>query len=125
MYPKTEEGNAIWNINSFAEYYLQIAEKYEEDFREAMDRFCEERKWFLQELDGIRKLRVFPGQGNFVLVQLRTGSAKGLTAKLLEHHSILVKDLSDKIPTDKGDYLRVAVRSREENERLIKALKEE
>ena len=35
---------AIWNINSFAEFYLQIAEKYEKDYKVALGRFRTDRK---------------------------------------------------------------------------------
>ena len=34
---------SIWNINSFAEYYMQIIEKYKADYEEAMSRFMDVR----------------------------------------------------------------------------------
>ena len=37
---------AIWNINSFAEFYMQIFNKYERQYREACARFVEERRRF-------------------------------------------------------------------------------
>lgn len=43
----------IWNINSFAEYYMQIAEKYKKDYVAAMEKFREERAWLAGELEQI------------------------------------------------------------------------
>lgn len=37
---------AIWNINSFAEFYMQIFGKYEDDYRQASRLFVEERARF-------------------------------------------------------------------------------
>lgn len=38
----------VWNINSLAEYYLQILDKYIIDYRQACARFREERALFLK-----------------------------------------------------------------------------
>ena len=37
---------AIWNINSFAEFYLQIEEKYRDDYEAALKKTRKERKRF-------------------------------------------------------------------------------
>ncbi|MCR4952933.1 MAG: aminotransferase class I/II-fold pyridoxal phosphate-dependent enzyme, partial [Treponema sp.] len=42
--------NAIWNINSFGEYYLQIYEKYSKTYAAACDSIAEERARFIKEL---------------------------------------------------------------------------
>ena len=41
---------AIWNINSFAEFYMQIATKYEKDYKKALSKIKNERKRFYDEL---------------------------------------------------------------------------
>ena len=61
---------AIWNINSFAEFYMQIAEKYTCDYSFAMELFRKERIRFQKELSQIVGLRVIPSQANFVMVEL-------------------------------------------------------
>lgn len=111
---------AIWNINSFAEFFLQIFEKYQSDYQIAMDKFKEVRKDFIQKLSAIPNLRVIPTQANYVLCEVN-GSAKRLAESLLADHKILIKDLSSKRGL-KGEYIRVAIRTPEENEKLITAL---
>lgn len=115
---------SIWNINSFAEFYLQIFEKYKSDYKKAMKEFIKVRKVFIEELSKISNLRVVPTQANFVLCEvLGPYTAKKLTMILLDKHNIFIKDLSTKNGL-KGQYIRLAIRRPEENEKLIRALKE-
>lgn len=115
---------AIWNINSFAEFYMQIAEKYKKNYKSALDRFRAERTRFQKELSAIKGIRVIPSQANFVMVELNKSiSAKELLKNLLVRHNLLIKELTTK--TNGRDYLRLAVRNTEDNDILIDALKQE
>lgn len=117
---------AIWNINSFAEFYLQIEQKYQKDYAAALERIRAERQRFEEALAGVAGLRVIPSQANYVMVELQTGmSARELTRRLLTNHSILVKDLSSKVRRQDKQYLRLAVRDTQDNDQLIAALKQE
>lgn len=112
---------AIWNINSFAEFYLQIESKYKEEYEEALVRFRQERKRFVEELNKITGIRVIPSQANYIMVELAEGlSAKSLLKRLLTKYEILVKELTAK--TEGKSYLRFAVRDEADNNRLIHAL---
>lgn len=117
---------AIWNINSFGEFYMQIYGKYEKDYAGACDKFREEREVFEKELNSIPYLRVIPSQANYFLCEL-TGELTSyeLTLRLLTDYDILIKDCSSK----KGfhaerQYVRIAIRDRKDNSRLTEALKE-
>ena len=44
---------SIWNINSFAEYYLQIFGKYESNYSTACYKFIAERNRFMEHLKEI------------------------------------------------------------------------
>ena len=124
MIEKLKKDVAIWNINSFAEFYMQIAEKYKKDYAEALDLFRIERRRFEQELKGINGIRVIPSQANYVMVEVTNGlTAKGLTKCLLLKHNLFVKDLSGKVSGKQ--YLRLAVRNTEDNNKLLAALREE
>lgn len=115
---------AIWNINSFGEYYLQIAEKYKKDYANALVQIKEERRRFASKLEKIPGLRVIPSQANYVMVELLGGTkAAELTEKLLVSYNILVKDLSAKL--DGKQFLRLAVRNTQDNDLLIEALDRE
>lgn len=112
---------AIWNINSFAEFYMQISEKYKSSYAEGLVRFREERARFEKELKKIRGLRVIPSQANFIMVETAPDiSAKQLLRRLLIDYNLLIKELTSK--TGGKNYLRLAVRNTEDNDRLIQAL---
>lgn len=116
---------AIWNINSFAEFYMQIFNKYEKDYQEACDKFTDERELFFNELDSIPFLRVIPSQANYFLCEVISGyTSAQLTKKLLEESNILIKDCGQKSAFAGRNYIRIAVRDREDNSKLVQKLKE-
>ena len=115
---------AIWNINSFGEFYLQIFEKYKNDYKEAMKKFKYIRRDYIEKLASIKNLRVIPSQANFVMCEVLGGiTAKELTERLLDEFDLLIKDLSSKNGFN-GEYIRLAVKRPEENDKLINALQE-
>ena len=115
---------AIWNINSFGEFYMQIEEKYKKDYAAALVRIRAERARFQTELAKLRGVRVIPSQANFVMVELEEGvSPKELLKRLLIKYNLLIKELTTK--TNGRYYLRLAVRSTEENDVLLAAMKAE
>ena len=113
---------AIWNINSFAEFYMQIEEKYKKDYASALVKIRAERDRFQDELSKINGIRVIPSQANFIMVELENADPKELLKALLFKHQLLIKDLVSKTG---GKYLRLAVRNTEDNDLLLAALKEE
>ena len=114
---------AIWNINSFAEFYMQIYGKYESDYNRACYKFIEERKRIYTKLEEIKYLRVIPSQANYFLCEIiERFSAKELTLKLLEQYNILIKDCSTKKGFDDRNFIRIAIRNTEDNNRLLEAL---
>lgn len=117
---------AIWNINSFGEFYMQIAEKYKNDYSQSLDQLRETRKTFMQELEDLSdSIKVFPSQANYVCVELLNHkTAKEVTERLLLEKQILVKDLSKKMPAVGRQFLRIAIRNEEDNHKLLDALKE-
>ena len=121
---KMKKDVAIWNINSFGEFYMQIAEKYKKDYAAALVKLRTERARFQQELAGIKGVRVIPSQANYVMVELEEGiSPKELLKRLLVRHNLLIKELTTK--TNGRNYLRLAVRDMADNNTLVAAMKEE
>lgn len=113
---------AIWNINSFAEFYMQIEEKYKKDYARSLELIRAERAHFRRELEKFPNLRVIPSQANYLMVELLGGlSARAITRDLLVNRCILVKDLSPKLGGQQ--YLRLAVRDTRDNDRLLEALR--
>ena len=115
---------SIWNINSFAEYYMQIFGKYIKDYEKACEAFIKERMRFFDELSSISLLRVIPSQANYFLCEVKGGcTARNLTFTLLKKYSILIKDCTTKTGLENKEYVRIAIRDSKDNDKLISALK--
>ena len=116
---------SIWNINSFAEFYMQIFGKYESDYLAACRKFIAERSRFEVLLREIPYMRVLPTQANYFCIEL-TGkySSAELTKLLLERYNIMVKDCDSKNGLKGRNFIRISVRSQQDNDQLIAALKE-
>ena len=115
---------SIWNLNSFAEYYMQIFGKYTADYDVACRKFMEERRRFGQELRTVPFLRVIPSQANYFLCEVdKRISSSQLAIRLLRDANILVKDCAYKKAFEGKNYVRIAVRNRQENDRLVAALR--
>lgn len=115
---------SIWNLNSFAEFFMQIFSKYEKDYQKACGKFVEERKRFVADLKTVGFLHVFPTQANFVFCRiLPPYTASGVVMQMLKDHYILMSNCRAKKGLQGDCWMRIAVRSRQDNERLVKALK--
>lgn len=120
-----KNGLTIWNINSFGEFYMQIAEKYKSSYKLALDKFKDERKYLWDALREIHDICVFPSQANFFMIELKGDitSAK-LAIILLIKYDIFIKDLSNKIHCDGRQFIRVSIRNHEDNKAFIQALRQ-
>lgn len=114
---------AIWNINSFGEFYMQIYEKYHKEYLQACKAFRAERKLFHEELSTIPYLRVISSQANYFLCEVTDRyTSRELAVKLLNDANILIKDCSGKAAFKGRNYIRLAVRDRKDNHYLVEAL---
>lgn len=126
----------IWNLNSIAEYLLEIVLKHRESLAASLEQTVADREAFAEQLRALSCVHaVHPSGGNFLLATLRPGPSQStvpldssrsspsapVVERLLEHDRIWVKDVSDRI-ADGGVHLRLAVRLPAENRRLCAAL---
>ena len=115
---------SIWNLNAFAEFFMQIYNKYEKDYKTACGKFLKERADFEQKLRSISFLRVMPSQANYFLCEiLPPRTANEVVLYMLKRHNILTRDCSNKPGLDDRQYMRIAVRNHEDNSRLIEGLR--
>ena len=113
----------IWNINSFGEYFLQIIGKYKNDYQQACNRICQERKRFYEELKKINFLKVLPSRSNYFLCEVVTCfTASELSRILLNENKFFIKDCSGKKGFENKNYVRIAVRNTMDNAFLIEQL---
>ena len=115
---------SIWNINSFAEFFMQILDKYKHDYESACEDFRAERTRFMHELEQIEWLHVLPSQANYFLVKLTDRYSSGeLTSIMLSKFNILVKDCDHKAGLEGKNFIRIAVRDTKDNNMLLQALR--
>lgn len=114
---------AIWNINSFGEFYMQIYGKYEKDYNKACHKFIAERERFYSLLQQIPYLHVMPSQANYFLCEVSDRfTSKELTQILLDH-DVLISNCGRKKNMGDRNLVRIAVRSMYDNNKLINILK--
>lgn len=115
----------IWNINSYAQYFMQIIGRFESDYTTACQLLRIERSRVFNELRSIEFLRVLPSQGNFFLCEvLPPFSSTGLAEQLLEEFNILIKDCGKKQGIWHLNFIRIGLKSPNFNDKLITALRE-
>lgn len=115
---------SIWNINSMAEFFMQILDKYKADYENSLREIKAERARFFEALSHIKTLKVYPSQANYFMCELLDGHTSEELAGRLLKRNILIKDLTGKIKNGR-QYIRIAIRTGTENQRLVELLKEE
>ena len=109
----------VWNVNFLAQK-AGVAALSDDDF---LQRTCAwlatEQKFFVEQLSKLRGVKIFPPTANFVL--FKHARADEILSGL-RREKILLRSCANFAGLD-GSYLRSAIRSREENLRLLNALK--
>lgn len=113
-----------WNLNNLA---IQISEILSEEsfitkYKLARQKYIDGRQSAYKLLSQIEQIKVYNSQSNFFLIKLNKPYPK-IVHELLIDHGIYVRTMEDKIGLN-NQYLRIAIRKREENEFLHRKLKE-
>jgi threonine-phosphate decarboxylase len=112
-----------WNVNCLAQAAAVAAFEDEEHLRLTHELIKKEKAWLQQELRQFRGFSFSAPDANFFFIDIRNTS---LTANALKHRmlkqGILIRDCSSFVGLNEF-YIRVAVKTHEENVRLIDAFK--
>ncbi len=113
-----------WNVDSVAAeagtFYMDESASYLSLSREYIKR---ERGWLTEHINAIHGLKALPSSVNYFLVDVSgTGVTSGQFAARMLNEGIVVRDCASFRMLGET-FIRLAVRPREENERLIKAMK--
>ena len=106
-----------WNVSAPAQAAGEAALDCREFVARTLALIAEEKEYLLRELRALG-IEVLPGDANFLMLS----GVPGLCAKMLEK-GILLRSCANYRGLAEGD-CRIAVRTREENEQLIAALRE-
>ena len=72
---------SIWNINSYAEFFMQILGKYEQEYMESLEFLKRDRKALYEQLSQIKELKIYPSQANYLMCEIMNGTtSKNLVA---------------------------------------------
>lgn len=107
-----------WSINSVAEDYIKAALKDRKYIKKSKEYIRRERYWLYKRLGDFKSLKVYRSQGNYLL--FKSARSVDLIGKL-RSRGILIRCCSNYNGLD-SSYYRVAVKSRNNNNRLIKTL---
>lgn len=111
-----------WNVGGLAQAAGLAALADREHCRRTREYVDAERELLASQLGALPGLTLFPGAANYQLLQITSGmTAAALQEKLLATR-ILIRDCSNFIGLD-GRFFRVAVRTGDENDRLLQNLK--
>ena len=113
-----------WSVNSLAQFTGSAALDDMQFVIESRKYICAEKGFLFNELLKIKNIHVFKPSVNFILIKIvdEMLSASDLLGKLIKF-GIIIRDCSNFVALSEK-YFRVAVRNRDENIRLISALKE-
>jgi len=110
-----------WNVGGLAQAAGLAALADREHCRRTREFVDAERERLGARLGALPGLILFPGAANYLLLQITGGmTAAALQEKLLQER-LLIRDCSNFTGLD-GRFFRVAVRTGEENDRLLQAL---
>jgi len=113
----------IWHINSIAQHFINILPKYKKEYAVSREKMIRNRDEMKALLEGVPDLTVFPSFANYFCCKLppwTTGTA--LQEYLFTKHNILIKDLASKPGLTPHRFIRVAVKTPEENKQLASAM---
>ncbi|MEP9410890.1 MAG: threonine-phosphate decarboxylase [Candidatus Brocadia sp.] len=120
---KMTEYKEPWSVNTFAQYAAMVAMEDEGFISKSREFMFNERLFLFHELSNIQGLSPCKPTANYILVRIER---KGMTSSSLRNqlldYGIAIRDCSNFVGLN-DKYFRVAVRTRDENMRLIAALK--
>lgn len=117
-----KEKMPVWNINSIAEYFLQIFPIYKKDYENSCNKISEERKFMIEALNKNDKIKVYNSQANYLMCELKEANSSDLTLYLLKNNNIFIKDLKNKKGFENKEMIRIAIKSHDDNVEIINAI---
>ncbi|MCW4018251.1 MAG: histidinol-phosphate transaminase [Candidatus Bathyarchaeota archaeon] len=113
-----------WNVNCLGQAAAVAALNDQEHLQKTLDLIKVEKTFLLGKLKRLRGLKIYAPDANFIFMDTRkTGfTATQLKQKMLSQ-SVLIRDCTSFAGLDEY-YVRVAVKTRQENERLLAAFKQ-
>jgi histidinol-phosphate/aromatic aminotransferase/cobyric acid decarboxylase-like protein len=113
-----------WNLNSLAEKVVFMIEDHQDDYAESLRLLSRDRRSMAAELSQLDDLKVFPSQGNFILVKLQPEwSGVELRDYLVADHAVYTRECGNKLGMT-SQFMRLVVRPAADVDRLIDGIED-
>jgi threonine-phosphate decarboxylase len=112
-----------WPVTTLAASAAAEAVQDQEYARRVLQALDGQRSWLSKAL-GATGVTVYPSAANFLLLRLPAAapSSTRVRARLITEHGVVVRDCRSLDGLSNGRFIRVSVRRRDENARLVRAL---
>jgi len=121
---KLKQHQPPWSTNSLAQFSAEASINDKAYIEKTYHLIEKERNYLFAELSGIKSLKPYPSAANFILIKIEKSTLTSVfLRRLLIRKGILVRDCSN-FRNLSNKYIRIAVRSRKENLKLLAALRE-
>ena len=113
-----------WSLNHLGAFAGEVMLTDKDYFKQTRDLILSERDHMMQELGNIQDLKAYPAYANFILVQiLKENVSSSEVFEFLIKDGLMVRDCSSFSHLN-GDFFRFCIMNPEQNNRLIRKLKE-
>ncbi len=120
---RIKASSGLWNVNSVAEFFMQILGKYESGYARSCEALGKEREHLREGLGKSGVLKAMPSQANFLLCEvMKPATVSALLLWMLRKHNILLHDSTAQVNAGGREFVRIAVRSHADNAHLLAAL---
>ncbi len=122
---KIVENLPIWNLNSVAEFFLEIILKNKRSLTNSFAQTKIDRNDFRNKLQDQYFIdQAYESEANFLLISIDNTihDSSDLVLYLLNEHNIYIKEVTDKLKKENFRFYRIAIRLPHENDLLITAL---
>jgi len=122
LFKKMEMRRDPWSVNGVAQEAGKIALRDKKYIAQTKKINKKERSYFYKKLKAISNIEVFKPMANFIFIKLKSGFSASELKKIMALEGILIRDCSSYHGLD-NKHMRVAVRYRKDNNRLLSVFK--
>jgi threonine-phosphate decarboxylase len=121
---RVREADEPWSVSALAQIAGRESLKDRNYLRRTLELIATERQFLMERLAAIPGLTVYPSVTNFLLLKItRLGWDAPRLQQGLIRHGMLIRDCRS-FPGLGGGFMRIAVRGRKDNSRLLSALQQ-
>jgi threonine-phosphate decarboxylase len=121
---RVREADEPWAVSALAQIAGRESLKDRNYLRRTLELIATERQYLMERLADIPGLMVYPSVANFLLLKItRPGWDAARLQQGLIRHGILIRDCRS-FPGLGGEFMRIAVRGRKDNSRLLSTLQQ-